>query len=71
MRENRTFEIGETVTLNSGGHLMSVLTINRNGVTCAWSVKGDIKSKSFPAAALKRPDKPLTLEQLVSASYKK
>jgi uncharacterized protein YodC (DUF2158 family) len=67
----RPFKIGDTVTLNSGGHLMTVLTFERGGVTCAWSVKSDIKSKSFPAAALVKADKPTTLEQLVLASYKK
>jgi uncharacterized protein YodC (DUF2158 family) len=68
----RTFKIGDTVALKSADDpLMTVLAIDRNGVTCAWSVKGDIKTKIFSDAALRNVDKPMTLEQLVSASYKK
>jgi len=31
---------------------------NEDFVTCAWSLKGDVKSKTFPAAALKKADEP-------------
>ena len=67
----RPFKIGDTVTLKSGGHLMAVLAVGRDGVTCAWSVKGDLKTRTTPAAALVKAAKPATLEQLVLASYKK
>lgn len=61
------FKAGETVKLNSDGPLMTVLSIDRNGVNCAWSVKGDIKEKSFPAVALTKADRPAALEKLISA----
>jgi uncharacterized protein YodC (DUF2158 family) len=67
----QSFNIGDTVTLSSGGHLMTVVSIDRKGViTCAWSVKEEVKSKSFPSAALTKADKPQTLAQLVASSYK-
>jgi uncharacterized protein YodC (DUF2158 family) len=50
--------VGDIVCLNSGGHLMTVISIEDNFLTCTWSVKGDVKSKSFPAAALKKSDDP-------------
>lgn len=68
--EDPMFKVGDTVCLNSGGHLMTVVAIS-DSVTCEWSVKGDIKSKAFPDAALKKAEEPVTLEQLVLASYKK
>ena len=49
---------------------MTVIYIDENSVTCVWSVKGDSKSKSYPAEALKKATKPLTLEQLVLDSIK-
>ena len=58
------------MTLKSGGHLMTVASIDEGSVTCDWSVRGDIKSKSFPAAELKQAAVPLTLEQLVLDSMK-
>jgi uncharacterized protein YodC (DUF2158 family) len=69
----QTFKIGDTVTLNSAGHLMTIVSIKRKRLTCSWSVRGDIKSGSFPADTLIKADKPTeptTLEQLVLASYK-
>ena len=48
------FQVGDTVALNSGGHLMTVVSVDENSITCDWSVRGDVKSKSFPATALKR-----------------
>jgi uncharacterized protein YodC (DUF2158 family) len=71
MPDEITFKIGETVMLSSGGHLMTILAVDNDGVTCAWSAKGDTKTKIFPAAALTKSDKPMTLEQLVAASYEK
>jgi uncharacterized protein YodC (DUF2158 family) len=70
MSENPTFKIGDTVSLNSGGHLMTVVAIDDKSVTCDWSERGGIKSKSWPIAALKTSFEPSTLEQLVGASYR-
>ena len=63
----QSFEIGDTVTLTSGGHLMTVISIDPEDViTCAWSLRGDVKSKSFPLAALIKGDKPQTYEELLA-----
>jgi uncharacterized protein YodC (DUF2158 family) len=51
--EDAVFEVGDVVSLKSGGHLMTVASINEGSVTCDWSVRDDVKSKSFPAAELK------------------
>ena len=48
------FKVGDTVKLNSDGHLMTVVSIAEDSITCDWSVRGDVKSKSFPVAALKK-----------------
>ena len=71
--EETVFKIGDVVSLNSGGHLMTVVSTDEGSVTCDWSVRGDIKSKSFPAGALKiaaEPAVPLTLEELISKVVK-
>jgi uncharacterized protein YodC (DUF2158 family) len=68
MSEDTVLKVGDTVSLNSGGHLMTVASIDDGAVTCNWSVRGDVKSKSFPAAALNKADQPLppiTLEALL------
>jgi uncharacterized protein YodC (DUF2158 family) len=53
MTEDAGLKVGDTVTLKSGGHLMTVASIDDEGsVTCNWSVKEHVKSKSFSAAAL-------------------
>jgi hypothetical protein len=52
---------------------MTVVSIDKDAVTCDWSVKGDIKSKSFPAAALEKaaePEKPRSLRELILESMK-
>jgi uncharacterized protein YodC (DUF2158 family) len=67
MPKKSTFKAGETVKLNSGGPLMTILSIDRNGVKCAWSVKDDIKEKSFPSVALTKADRPEVLQKLLSA----
>jgi uncharacterized protein YodC (DUF2158 family) len=64
-----SFKIGDIVTLSSGGHLMTVVSIDQEDVTCAWSVKDDVKSKSFPSDALTKAEKPATLEELLSESF--
>ncbi|WP_159010045.1 DUF2158 domain-containing protein [Bradyrhizobium sp. S69] len=64
---DQSFKIGETVTLTSGGHLMTVISSEPEDViTCAWSVRGDVKYKGFPRAALIKADKPQTLEELLA-----
>lgn len=66
-----SFEIGDLLTLKSGGHLMTAVSIShKDGILCAWSVKGDIKLKSFPSPALVKAKEPLTLAELVNESYK-
>jgi uncharacterized protein YodC (DUF2158 family) len=50
------FKVGETVYLNSGGDLMTIVPINQDSVTREWFVKGSVKSRAFPAVALKRSD---------------
>jgi uncharacterized protein YodC (DUF2158 family) len=63
----QSFKIGDTATLSSGGHLMTVISIDPEDViTCAWSVRGDVKSKDFPLAALIKADKPKTLEEYLA-----
>jgi uncharacterized protein YodC (DUF2158 family) len=62
MPEDAGLKVGDVVTLKSGGHLMTVASIDEGSVTCDWSVRGDVKSKSFPAAELQKADHPLTLE---------
>jgi uncharacterized protein YodC (DUF2158 family) len=68
--EETVLKVGDVVSLNSGGHLMTVASIDEGSVTCDWSVRGDIKSKSFPTAELKKAAEPLTLEQSVQESIK-
>ena len=74
MSEDVVFKIGDTVTLKSGGHLMTIASINGELVTCDWSVRGDIKSKSLSSAQLLKadlPQKPLSLEEIVTAMHSK
>ena len=52
MSADTVFKVGDTVKLNSGGHLMTVVSVAEDSITCDWSVRGE--SKSFPAAALKK-----------------
>jgi uncharacterized protein YodC (DUF2158 family) len=54
MSVDTVFKVGDTVTLNSDCHLMTVISIDEDSITCAWSVRGDVKSRSFPVAALKK-----------------
>jgi uncharacterized protein YodC (DUF2158 family) len=51
------FKAGETVKLNSGGPLMTILSVGRKGVKCAWATKDHtIKEKTFPAISLTKHD---------------
>jgi uncharacterized protein YodC (DUF2158 family) len=63
---NQPFEIGDIVALKSGGHVMTVISIDQDVITCAWSVKDDIKSNGFPHAALTKAARPQTLEELLT-----
>jgi hypothetical protein len=49
MSQEKQFAVGETLSLNSGGHLMTVFSMDEETITCVWSVRGDIKTKAFPA----------------------
>jgi uncharacterized protein YodC (DUF2158 family) len=59
------FTVGDVVRLKSGGHLMTVASIDEGSVACDWSVRGDIKSKSFPAAELEEANPPISLEEIL------
>jgi uncharacterized protein YodC (DUF2158 family) len=68
--EDTALKVGDVVSYNSGGHLMTIISIDENSVTCVWSVKGDAKSKSYPAEALKKAAPPFSLEQVVLNAMK-
>lgn len=68
MSQDKCFKIGAIVSLNSGGHPMTVINIGDDGVTCAWSIRDDIKTKSFPTAALKDASASKTLSELIEDS---
>jgi uncharacterized protein YodC (DUF2158 family) len=69
MSQENQFAVGETVSLNSGGRLMTVLSIDGETITCVWSVREDIKTKSFPAPVLKKAEEPRTVEQMLKALW--
>lgn len=65
-----TIKVGDVVMLKSGGHFMTVVSIDaKDAITCAWSIKDDIKSRAFPLAGLARAEIPKTLAELVAISY--
>jgi uncharacterized protein YodC (DUF2158 family) len=66
------FKVGDTVKLNSDGHLMTVVSVSEDSITCAWSVRNDVKSKSFPVAALKKAQAqpPQTAEDIAAELLK-
>jgi uncharacterized protein YodC (DUF2158 family) len=66
MPEDTVLKVGDVVRLKSGGHLMTVASIDEGSVTCDWSVRDDIKSKTFRAAELETADPPIApLETLL------
>jgi len=71
MLEEKQLAVGATVSLVSGGHVMTILAIEDHSVSCAWSVRGDIKTKSFPISALKKAEaEPSSLGDLIKESMK-
>jgi len=68
MPEDAGLKVGDIVTLKSGGHLMTVASIDEGSVTCDWSVRGDVKSKSFPAAELQKADQPRSAKSTIDVS---
>jgi uncharacterized protein YodC (DUF2158 family) len=50
---NAAFEIGDIVSLNSGGHMMTIISIDNDCASCDWSFEDDIKSKSYSLKVLK------------------
>jgi len=72
MSDDKRFSVGDIVSLNSGGHSMTVLSANKQSVSCVWSVRGDIKKGSFPAHALKETeaDANQSLAALIKESMK-
>jgi len=56
MLEDTALTVGETVCLNSGSDLVTVVSIDQESVTCRWFVKGAVKSHAFPVKALKKSD---------------
>jgi uncharacterized protein YodC (DUF2158 family) len=65
--EETVFKVGDVVRLNSGGHLRTIISFDENTVTCVWSVKGDARSKSYPAQALEKADAPSDPMELILA----
>jgi uncharacterized protein YodC (DUF2158 family) len=66
------FAVGDTVSLKSGSHLMTVEGVDGETVDCVWAAKDDFKSRRFSAAELERgrgpvtfiaSDNPLTVEE--------
>ena len=50
--EEKPLEVGDTVRLQSGGPLMTVLEVTKKGVRCGWFLGKDNQEGTFPAGAL-------------------
>lgn len=55
------FKAGDTVRLKSGGPLMTILNIGKDGsggaaIFVVWFDKGDEKRSSFPPSAIEKDD---------------
>lgn len=68
MSEDTALKVGDTVTLKSDGQLMTVASIDEGSVTCDWSVRGDVGSKSFLAAELQKTEQPRSGKSTFDAS---
>jgi uncharacterized protein YodC (DUF2158 family) len=67
-----TFPVGETVKLRSVPQRMNVLSGDDNSLICVWiDAKGMPRKECYPAVLLEKAEVPLTLEQLVMASYER
>jgi len=53
-KAERSLKIGDTVTLISGGCMMTVIFQYGDAFTCAWSFEGDVRTEILPRAALLR-----------------
>ena len=51
-RAAQSIDPGDTVRLQSGGPLMTVLEVTESGVRCAWFLGKDNREGLFPAVAL-------------------
>lgn len=48
---------GDVVTLKSGGHLLTVVEVNEDAVSCLWmGGEGDLFRETLPLAVLERAD---------------
>jgi uncharacterized protein YodC (DUF2158 family) len=52
LAEETPLAVGDTIRLKSGGHLMTVVGIDKGSIECAWSIRDDCKSGKFPVAAV-------------------
>jgi len=53
-RSNQGFKIGDTVQLKSGGPIMTVNNIEKNGeIYCQWFLGGKVEVGFFPPDSLK------------------
>jgi uncharacterized protein YodC (DUF2158 family) len=60
------FKIGEVVTLQSGGHEMTVQEISEDGAKCIWSDGNRVRSESFHPTLLIARGAPITrIERLI------
>jgi uncharacterized protein YodC (DUF2158 family) len=60
-------KVGDTVSLKSGGPLMTIDSIkDEDSVTCRWFAKDVLKQASFFAATLRKVDGPQTLDEMFS-----
>ena len=57
MPENEAFQPGDVVVLKSGGPLMTVSSIDRDGdLNCVWFIEAERKFAEFKAPSVKRAD---------------
>lgn len=50
----RKFEVGDVVQLNSGGPMMTVESVNGEGVFCIWFTNGRLECFKFDAVMLEK-----------------
>jgi uncharacterized protein YodC (DUF2158 family) len=70
MPEETSLKVGDTVSLKSGGPLMTVNSIEgEDSVICKWFVNNIRKEDRFANAAVKKVDGPQTLDELFSGGW--